>query len=129
MADFDGDGHLDIATCDEANHELVIYFNSGAGKLSAPLQIESGADMPYSMVAADLNRDGKPEIIVGNVNAPGAIYYNDGSGRKYRKVPFGDNKGAIYGMAVADLDGDGFPDIVAARSDAPSLILFSRPAK
>ena len=81
------------------------------------------------MVAADLNNDGKPEIILGNVEAPGTIYYNDGSGRQYRKVSFSDNKGAIYGMAIADLDGDGYPDIVAARSDAPSLILFSRPQK
>jgi hypothetical protein len=81
------------------------------------------------MIAADLNRDGKPEIIVGYVEAPGAIYFNDGTGRKYTRVPFGDNQGAIYGLAVADLDGDGFPDIVAARSDAPSLIFFSRPVK
>ena len=78
------------------------------------------------MLAADLNRDGKPEIIVGYVEAPGAVYFNDGSGRKYQRVTFGDNKGAIYGLAAADLDGDGFPDLVAARSDAPSLLLFSR---
>jgi hypothetical protein len=81
------------------------------------------------MVAADLNRDGKPEIIVGYVQAPGAIYFNDGTGRKYSRVTFGDNKGAIYGLAAADLDGDGYPDIVAARSDAPSLVLFNKPGR
>jgi hypothetical protein len=84
---------------------------------------------PYSMVAADMNRDGKPEIIVGYVEAPGAVYFNDGSGLRYKRVVFGDKNGAIYGMAIADLDGDGYPDIVAARSNAPSLLLFSRPSK
>jgi hypothetical protein len=79
------------------------------------------------MLTADLNRDGKPEIIVGYVQAPGVIYFNDGTGRKYHRATFGDSKGAIYGLAAADLDGDGYPDIVAARSDAPSLALFSRP--
>jgi hypothetical protein len=65
------------------------------------------------MLAADLNKRGKPDIIVGYVNAPGAIYFNHGTGRKYSRVPFGDDKGAIYGLAAGDLDGDGFPDIVA----------------
>ena len=80
------------------------------------------------MLAADLNKDGHPEIIVGYVKAPGAVYFNEGSGRSYSRTPFGDSQGAIYGLAVADLDGDGFTDIVAARSDAPSLVLFSRAA-
>jgi hypothetical protein len=128
VADFDGDGRLDIA----ASHEkdgLYIYFNTGKGNFAPGLQIAGREAMPYSMLAADLNRDGKPEIIVGNVEAPGVIYFNDGTGRNYKRVLFGDSKGAIYGLAAADLDGDGYPDLVAARSDAPSLVLFSRPAK
>jgi hypothetical protein len=128
IADFDGDGHLDIAACHEGEG-LYVYFNDGKGGFGPGLQIAGRDALPYSMLAADLNKDGKPEIIVGYVQAPGAIYFNDGSGRKYTRVPFGDNQGAIYGLAAADLDGDGFPDIVAARSDAPSLIFFSRPVR
>jgi len=107
----------------------TFYFNVGKGKFSEGMQIAGRDALPYSMTAADLNRDGKPEIIVGYVNAPGAVYFNDGTGRKFRRVAFGDDKGAIYGLAVADLNGDGYPDIIAARSDAPSLLLFNRPGK
>ncbi|SPF53778.1 Na-Ca exchanger/integrin-beta4 [Candidatus Sulfopaludibacter sp. SbA4] len=128
VADFDGDGHLDIAACHEGEG-LYIYFNDGKGGFGAGMQIAGRDALPYSMTAADLNRDGKPEIIVGYVGAPGAIYFNDGTGRKYTRVPFGDSHGAMYGLAAADLDGDGFPDIVAARSGAPSLIFFSRPVR
>ena len=74
-----------------------------------------------------VNRDGKPEIIVGYVKSPGEIFFNDGTGRKYTRVKFGDSKGATYGLAVGDFNGDGYPDIVAARSEAPSLVFFSRP--
>jgi hypothetical protein len=123
IADFDGDGHPDIAACHE-NLGLYIYFGNGAS-----LKIADKDALPYSMLAADLNKDGKPEIIVGYVNAPGAIYFNDGTGKHFNRSPFGDSKGATYGIAVADLDGDGWPDIVAARSDAPSMIFFSKPPR
>jgi len=126
VADFDGDGHLDIAACHEGEG-LYIYFNDGKGGFASSLRIAGRDALPYSMLAADLNLDGKPDMIVGYVQAPGAIYFNDGSGRKFTRVPFGDKKGATYGLAAADMDGDGFPDILAARSDAPSLIFFSRP--
>ena len=120
IADFDGDGRLDIAACHE-DVGLYVYFNQGKGTIAGK------EALPYAMLAADLNKDGHPEIIVGYVKAPGAVYFNEGSGRHYSRTPFGDSQGAIYGLALADLDGDGFPDIVAARSDAPSLLLFSRP--
>lgn len=78
---------------------------------------------------ADLNRDAKPEIIVGFVSAPGAIYFNAGDGKKFDRLAFSDSAGAIYGLTAGDLDGDGFPEIVAARSDAPSLMFWNRPAR
>jgi hypothetical protein len=81
------------------------------------------------MTSADLNADGRPDLIVGYVNAPGEIYFNDGTGRKFDAHPFGDGQGAIYGMAAADLDRDGRLDLVAARSGAPSFILFNRKSK
>jgi hypothetical protein len=128
VADFDGDGRLDIAACHE-NIGLYVYFNTGSGGFGPGIQIAGPDALPYSMLAADLNKDGKPEIIVGYVEAPGAIYFNDGTGRKYSRARFGDNKGAIYGLAAGDLDGDGYPDIVAARSDAPSRVFFSQPLR
>jgi hypothetical protein len=127
IADFNGDGHLDIAACHEETG-LVVYLNNGKGGFREAVTIAGKEALPYSMIAADLNKDGRPEIIVGYVEAPGAVYFNDGSGREYTRVPFGDNKGATYGFAAGDLDGDGFPDIVAARSGAPSMIYFNRPS-
>jgi FG-GAP-like repeat/FG-GAP repeat len=128
VADFNGDGHLDIAACHE-KLGCFVYLNDGKGHFGEGVQIDKPAAVPYSMIAADLNGDGRPEILVGYVDAPGVIYFNDGSGKKYQPVPFGDGKGAIYGMAAADLNGDGWIDVVVARSDAPCFVMFNRPPK
>jgi hypothetical protein len=128
VADFNGDGHLDIAACHE-NLGCFVYFNDGKGHFGEGVRFDKPAAEPYSMIAADLNRDGRPEILVGYVHAPGVIYFNDGTGKRYQPMPFGDGKGAIYGMAAGDLDGDGWPDIVVARSDAPCFVMFNRPPK
>jgi FG-GAP-like repeat len=126
VADFDHDGHLDIAACHE-EFGCFVYLNDGKGNFGPGIQFQAPKDVPYSMTAADLNGDGLPEILVGYVNAPGMIFFNDGTGKKYQSVPFGDGKGTIYGMAAADLDGDGWTDVVVARSDAPCFVMFNRP--
>jgi FG-GAP-like repeat len=126
VADFDGDGHLDIAACPE-QLGCFVYFGDGKGHFSSSTKFQEPEALPYSMIAADLNRDGRPEILVGYVNAPGIVYFNDGTGRRFQSLKFGDGKGAIYGMAAGDLNGDGWPDVAVARSDAPSFVMFSRP--
>jgi hypothetical protein len=126
VADFDHDGHLDIAACHE---ELgcFVYLNDGKGNFGPGIQFQVPKEVPYSMMAADLNGDGLPEILVGYVNAPGIIFFNDGTGKRYQAVPFGDGRGTIYGMAAGDLDEDGWTDVVVARSDAPCFVMFNRP--
>ncbi|MFZ0821240.1 MAG: FG-GAP-like repeat-containing protein [Candidatus Acidiferrales bacterium] len=128
VADFDGDGQLDIAACHE-DIGCFVYLNDGHGHFGPGIRFDTPKAVPYSMIAADLNRDGHPEILVGYVEAPGVIYFNDGTGKKFQPVPFGDGKGSIYGMAAGDLNGDGWPDVVVARSDAPCFIMFNRPPK
>ena len=128
VAGFDGDGLLDIAACPE-QMGCFAYLNDGKGNFRSGIQLQTPEALPYSTIAADLNDDHRPEILVGYVNAPGVVYFNDGTGKKYQPVPFGDGKGAIYGMAAGDLNGDGRPDVAVARSDVPSFVMFNRPTK
>jgi hypothetical protein len=128
VADFDGDGHLDIAACHE-QLGCFVYLNDGKGNFGSGTPFQTSAALPYSMIAVDLNRDGRPDILVGYVDAPGIAHFNDGTGKKFQPVLFGDGKGTIYGMAAGDLDGDGWADVVVARSDAPCFVMFNRPPK
>jgi FG-GAP-like repeat len=128
LADFNGDGHLDIAACHESLG-CFVYLNGGKGHFGPGILFETHRGLPYSMTTGDLLRRHREDIIVGHVGAPGIIYFNDGSGERFRSMTFGDGKGAVYGMAVGDLNGDGRPDIVVARSNAPSFVMFNYPAK
>jgi hypothetical protein len=85
------------------------------------VRLPGAARTPYALAVADLNKDKKPDIVVGYVESPGSVYFNDDG---FREVLWNDGKGVVYGMDFADLDGNGWLDIAAARTGAPNGIWF-----
>jgi hypothetical protein len=123
-SDFDGDGRLDLVYIEERLKATFVVPNLGSRKFGDPVRLPGAPRTPYALAVADLNRDKRPDIVIGHVELPGSVYFNEGRGA-FREVAWNDGKGVVYGMAFADFDGDGWPDIVAARSDAPNGIWFS----
>ena len=70
-----------------------------------------GAAYPVGLALADENRDGKADVVSGNVRRSVSILLGRGDGRLQRGVAFrapGEHEGA----AIADLNGDGVADLV-----------------
>jgi FG-GAP-like repeat len=65
VPDFDADGRLDIDSGVHEDAGLMVYFSQGKSIFGTGLEIAGREALPWSMIAADLNRDGQPEIIVG----------------------------------------------------------------
>lgn len=82
--------------------------------------------MPYALSIADLNNDGRMDIIVGYVFAPSKIFYNNGTDSSFKSISFGDSNGTVYGFAVGDFNEDGIPDIATARSEATNMLHFGK---
>src|SRR5665213_3320812 len=65
VADFDGDGHLDLVTSND-----VIFVGNGDGTFQAPSATASGP-APGPVATGDFNGDGRPDIVTldnsGNV--------------------------------------------------------------
>jgi hypothetical protein len=64
VADFNGDGILDIAATNNFSNELFILLGKGNGTFQSPIAYDSGG-LPSSIVASDLNGDGRSDLAVG----------------------------------------------------------------
>src|ERR1051326_1411188 len=121
LGDLDGDGKLDVVAAIAGTDRLSVYRNiSTAGSLStssftAPVDFATGSD-PLIPVIADLDGDGKLDIVVANaLSGTVSVFRNIGSsgsittGSFAAKVEF--TTGTYpFGVAVWDVEGDGKAD-------------------
>jgi len=114
LADFDNDGHLDVAKDVELSDAVAVLFGNGRAQLSAPVTFAVG-DAPVSTQAADVDGDGNPDLVVANAFS-GDVSVLLGDGRRgfapAVNYPVGERP---RGLSIADLDDDGALDVVVAN--------------
>ena len=121
-ADLDGDRVLDLVVIDERSGPGILRGRSD-GTYGAMEQLGDSRARPYAIAVADLDRNGRTDVIVGYVESRPVVYFNDGP-EAFVAVSFGDDEGVAYGFAVGDLDEDGLLDIAMARSGAKNMVYF-----
>lgn len=111
LADLDLDGDLDLAGFSTGENTAVLHFNNGSGTFGAPVVTNLGAGgLPKSVSVADMNHDGKPDLMYGRDFLVGVLRGNgDGTFQTVVNVPSG---GRPSFMAVVDINKDGDPDLV-----------------
>ena len=128
VADFNGDGNLDIATANRSSNDISVLLGKGTGAFAAAVNYSAGTGGPdpTSIVAADVNGDGKPDLIVADIGTKSvSVFINTGTGTFHAAVVYkvGNSPSAV---AVADLNGDGSPDIAVTNSaDNTVTVLFN----
>ena len=123
----DDDGVLDLVAIDEASGP-VTFRGRPDGGFGAGEPLGEIAARPYSLATADLDGNGRTDVLIGFVEARPVAWFNDGDG-VWASVRFGDDQGTAYGFDVGDVDEDGHPDVAVARSGAPNVLFFGAPAR
>jgi hypothetical protein len=136
VADFNGDGTLDVALGDMTRPDPLVLFNNGDGEF-APHLIPFPSYGPGKIHVGDVDGDGdndpvsltqiEPASFLDSVKLSINTLTNDGQGsfQAVTAAPPEDIQD-IYDSAMADINGDGVPDLAVkiARSAFPSFQLY-----
>ncbi|HMN42475.1 MAG TPA: VCBS repeat-containing protein [Phycisphaerales bacterium] len=129
VADYNGDGHPDLAVASDSPDKITIYFGHGDGTISVGQVIHTGSSTsPENLISADINGDTFPDIAVV-LHGAGQVrsYLNNGAGAfaPGSNVPAGSNSRAIIAV---DLDADGLPDFMVANRDSNDVTVVRNTA-
>ena len=129
VADVNGDGKPDLLVTNQCasidiNDNCVgtgtvgVLFGNGDGTFQTAADYVAGSVRPFSLAVADVNNDGKPDLVAAGSGGI-AVLLGNGDGTFGQSVTYDTGDQYAYSVVVADVNGDGKPDLVL-----PDCVLF-----
>jgi len=139
IADYDGDGHIDLFVANDSMPEFL-FHNKGDGTfeekgLLAQVAVDEDGRTYAGMGVdfEDFNNDGLPDLVVDNLaNQMYAIYQNAGDGT-FTYTTRGSGMGRMsmlhsgWGLRLIDYDNDGWKDLLIAQGHDLDTIDLTSP--
>lgn len=136
VADLNGDSIPDLVVVNECSSSdctsgvVSVLLGNGDGTFRPAVNYGSGGQFASSVAVADVNRDGRPDLIVSNWCASGdcsngtvSVLLGNGNGTFHSAVTYGSGGQFSSPVMVADLNGDGKLDLMVANKDSISVLL------
>jgi len=115
IADFDGDGFLDIAVILAFGNSVTYLPGRGDGTFNAARPPTTITSPQGGLVAADFNNDGFVDLATTLAGTQIGVLINQGDGTflPSTNTPVNITGVSMTSLRVADLNGDGVPDLTA----------------
>ena len=145
LFDLNGDGYADlvVGTWPNSSQPTEVYLNDGHGSFanSQPIVLPAtglGGDTVVQALSADINGDGKPDLILSVTNLNYTVPYiqiliNDGTGhftdqtqaRLPQSLTAASTQDSWFKfLTFVDVDGDGDKDIIASNESQDTTTIF-----
>jgi hypothetical protein len=132
-ADLDGDGKLDLTSCDTTNNVLYWYQNDGKGGFRRHVIQKDEPGWFERHAVGDVNGDKHPDVvIVKNLHGHVVWFENSGTprdGKPWKRHVIGTDCKRAYDVALADLDGDGLLDVAVSTWVGNHFAWYRNPGK
>lgn len=127
VADVNGDGKADLLVANFCVDNVCkqgsvgVLLGNGNGTFQTAVAYGSGEQRLYSVAVADVNGDGKPDVVVVNgcnnaCNAGSAgVLLGNGDGTFQTAAIYNSGAPLSSSVAIADVNGDGKPDLLVAN--------------
>jgi hypothetical protein len=121
----DGDGIADIVSVDSTDDAMFVLRGRGDGTLAAPASVPVDPTYTYgSLGVADLDGDGRDELMLGDSGQSVTFFHNEGTGTFAPGVTYMTLGDVNADFAVGDVTGDGIVDVVVASQGEEITDLF-----
>jgi hypothetical protein len=130
MGDVNGDGLLDVVLGNFNDFNQLFLHNGTVDPYTGgSLDVGNTARNTTSLALADMNRDGRLDVVEGVSGAVNRIYFNGGGLNPFVTAlagsPIGSSADATVSIAVADIDGDGWLDVVSGNQGALDRVHYN----
>lgn len=124
VADFDQDGHLDVAipVRGNPNSSIEVFLNDQSAAFSTSTSYTYAGTYVYGLDVGDINLDGYPDIVyVDYDNDRVSVLQNDQDGTFSLRPHVTVGVGPYYDAKLLDVDGDGQLDIISTNYDGVNI--------
>jgi hypothetical protein len=129
IGDINGDNLQDIVVTyggNQPHSKIGVFLQNGTGTLQPAVSHDS-YDIPEPVVIADVNSDGKKDIVVAHGGYALGVYLQGTGGTLMSEelylIPASHHK--PQGLAVGDINGDGLNDVVIADYNYGLVVLYN----